>query len=174
MPDFSLFGYEIKRKEQEPVSFVPKTSDDGAVVVAEGGSYGTYVDLDGTVKNEAELINKYRDMAEYPEVDMAIDDIINEVVVQDPVNKMVELILDDFPGSDKVKKAITAEFDRILTLLEFEDNAYDIVRRLYVDGRLYYHAITDPNAPQEGIKEPYRCSAKSYQKCNGQSHPSQS
>lgn len=149
----NIFGYEIKRKGQEPISFVPKVTDDGAVVVAEGGTYGTYVDLDGSVRNEAELINKYREMAEYPEVDMAIDDIVNEMVVQDPTNKIVELILDDYPQTDKVKKAINSEFDNVLNLLEFEDTAYDIARRWYVDGRLYYHSIIDESNPQEGIKE---------------------
>ena len=79
-----LFGFELRRKQQEPVSFAPKVTEDGAVVVAEGGVYGTYVDLDGSIRTESELVNKYRDMAEYPEVDMAIDDIINEVVTQEP------------------------------------------------------------------------------------------
>ena len=52
-----LFGFEFKRKqtEKELPSFAPqKDSDDGAVVISAGGSYGTYVDLDGTVRSEAE------------------------------------------------------------------------------------------------------------------------
>jgi len=60
-----LFGFEFKRKEkveQQPLSFAPKETDDGALVVAAGGAFGTYVDLDGTVRTEAELVTKYREM----------------------------------------------------------------------------------------------------------------
>ena len=32
-----------------------------------GGAYGTYLDLEGTVKNEIELITRYREMAMNPE-----------------------------------------------------------------------------------------------------------
>lgn len=149
-----LFGYSIKRNEKEPVSFAPKQTDDGAVTIsAGGGAYGTYVDLDGTVRNEAELINKYRDMADYPEVDMAVDDIVNEMVVQDYDEKLVELVLDDLKWSPKIEKVITEEFDNILDLLEFNSMSYDIARRWYVDGRLYYHAIIDPVNNKNGIVE---------------------
>ena len=49
-----LFGFEIKRKstDQDLGSFVAPSTDDGAVVVAEGGVYGQYVDLEQTSKNE--------------------------------------------------------------------------------------------------------------------------
>lgn len=148
-----VFGFKIERKDKENVSFAPQLSDDGAVVVAGGGVQGVYVDLGGTVRNEAELINKYRDMAEYPEIDLAVDDIVNEIVVQEPEVKLVELVLDDAPYTDKVKKAILYEFDNILSLLEFNNQAYDIARHWYVDGRLYYHAITDKTDLQKGITE---------------------
>ena len=149
-----LFGFEIKRKETVGGSFAPKLQDDGAMVVAEGGVYGTYVDLDGSVRTEAELVNKYREMSAHPEVDSAIDDIVNEIVVQEPETKVVELILDDIPNiSERVKKLFIGEFENILTLLEFNQLGYEIVRRWYVDGRLYYHAIVDEQNPVNGLLE---------------------
>ena len=148
-----IFGFEIKRKQEEPVSFTPQTNEDGAVVVAEGGVYGTYVDLDGSIRTESELVNKYREMAQHPEVDMAIDDIVNEVITQEPETKVVELILDDLKQSDKVKKLLIEEFDEVLRLLEFNSLSYDVFRRWYVDGRLYYHAIVDEADIKAGIKE---------------------
>ena len=77
-----LFGFEFKRQEQPDTapSFAPKEQDDGAVVVAAGGSYGTYVDLDGTVRTEAELVTKYREMSLQPEIDAAVDEITNECI----------------------------------------------------------------------------------------------
>lgn len=148
-----LFGFELKRKQQEPVSFAPKTNDDGAVVVAEGGVYGTYVDLDGSIRTEAELINKYREMAQHPEVDEAIDNIVNEVITEEPETKVVEIILDDLEQPDRIKKLLINEFDGVLGLLEFNSLSYDIFRRWYVDGRLYYHAIIDEQDPKKGIQE---------------------
>ncbi len=148
-----LFGFQINRKQPDPVSFAPKQTDDGAVVVAEGGVYGTYVDLDGSIRTEAELVSKYREMAEHPEVDMAVDDIVNEVITQEPEVKVVELILDDLEQPERIKKLLINEFDEALKLLEFNELSYDVFRRWYVDGRLYYHAILDENDPKKGIVE---------------------
>lgn len=150
-----LFGFEFKRKAPEPISFAPQATDDGAVVVAEGGVYGTYVDLDGSIRTEAELINKYREMAQHPECDAAVDDIVNEVITQEPEVKPVEIVLDDLENiNDRIKKLLQNEFEEVLKLLEFNSLAYDVFRRWYVDGRLYYHAILyNEEDPQQGIRE---------------------
>lgn len=148
-----IFGFELKRKNPEPISFAPKTNDDGAVVVAEGGVYGTYVDLDGSIRTEAELVNKYREMSYHPEIDRAVDDIVNEVITQEPETEPVELILDDVEISDRIKKLFVDEFRNVLKLLEFNGQGYEIFKRWYVDGRLYYHVILDESAPKDGIIE---------------------
>jgi len=131
--------------------------DDGAVVVAAGGAYGTYVDLEGTVRSEAELITKYRDMAQHPEVDDAINEIVNESIAMDEETP-VSLNLDGFAKlevqiSDDIKNVIHSEFNKILDLFEFKNKGYDIYRRWYVDGRLFFHGIIDNEHPELGIKE---------------------
>ena len=155
-----LFGFEIRRKpaeeqqqEQRQRSFAPESNDDGAVVVAAGGAYGTYVDMEGSAKNEAELVNKYRSMAQQPEVDKAIDDIVNEAIVIEPNNDIVKINLDRLQQPDRIKKLITQEFDGVLKLLNFNNQAYDLFRRWYVDGRMYYHIIIDEKDVRAGIKE---------------------
>jgi hypothetical protein len=150
-----LFGFEIKRQEQdsEPQSFAPPQEDDGAVIVAAGGVYGTYVDLEGSAKTEAELVTKYRDMTNQPEVDQAVDDIVNEAIVSEPEVETVSINLDRTNASSNIKKLIAEEFDAIKKLLNFDNQAYDIFRRYYVDGRLYYHAIIDDKKPEAGLKE---------------------
>ena len=153
MADLSLFGFEIKRKDVAPVSFAPKVTDDGAAIVAEGGVYGTYVDMDGSIRTEAELVNKYREMSVYPEVDQAIDDIVNEVITQEPETELVELILDDVELSDRIKKLFIEEFKTVLNLLEFNQLSYEVFKRWYVDGRIYYHAINDEKDPKKGLLE---------------------
>ena len=155
---FSLFGFTISRQqdEEEKVvqqSFAPPTTDDGALTITSAAYYGTYVDLDGTAKNEVELISRYREMAMQPEIESAIEDIVNEAIVQDDDGKITEIILDDLKQPDKIKKAIKEEFNTILRLFNYQNMAQDIFRRYYVDGRMYYHIIIDRENPQEGIKE---------------------
>lgn len=150
-----LFGFEIKKKveEPQPVSFAPKQTDDGAMVVQGGGVYGTYVDLDGSIRTETELVTRYREMAQHPEVETAIDDIVNEAIVGDPEKEPVEINLDDLDQPDRIKKLIAEEFKNVLELLEFNEYSYDVFRKWYIDGRLYYHVIIDNDNPRDGIKE---------------------
>tara|TARA_Y100000310_G_C20681879_1_gene816451 strand:+ start:1818 stop:3506 length:1689 start_codon:yes stop_codon:yes gene_type:complete len=156
--NINLFGFEIKRKkkEEEPVpqeSFTPPVTDDGAAVVTAGNAYGTYVDFDNTTKlDEGKLITKYRQIAQQPEAETAVDEIINEAIVGNE-KEIVEIQLDDVEQKDKIKKRIKEEFDEILTLLDFDNHGYDIFRRWYIDGRLYYHIMIDEEKTDEGIKE---------------------
>ena len=152
-----LFGFEFKRKDQKAVdqlqSFSPKETDDGAVVVAAGGAFGTYVDLDGTVRTEAELVTKYREMSLHPECDSAVDEIVNESISIDE-ETIVQINLENIKTmSPQIKKVVTEEFQNCLNLLQFNTHAYDIYRRWYIDGRLYYHVLVDEKNPKEGIKE---------------------
>ena len=148
-----LFGFEIKRQNEEPLeSFAPEVKDDGAVIVAAGGSYGTYIDLDGTARTEAELVSKYREISLQPELEMAIDDIVNEAIDTD-ADVVVSINTDKVPYSDNVKNKIREEFDNVLDLLNFQNEAYELFKRWYVDGRIYYHIIIDEKNPREGIKE---------------------
>lgn len=155
----TLFGFEIRRavdpkeEQQKQPTFAPETTDDGAVVVAAGGAYGTYIDLQGAARTEAELVTKYREMSMHPEVEKAIDDVVNEAIVIEPNKKIVQLNLDDTKLSANIKKLITQEFDNVLNLLSFEKSGFDIFRRWYVDGRMYYHIVIDITKPDEGIKE---------------------
>jgi len=155
---FSLFGFTISRKEDEnsqavQQSFTPPVNDDGALTITSAAYYGTYVDLDGSAKNEIELIGRYREMAMQPEIESAIDDIINEAICQDDDGKNIRMILDELKQPDKIKKSLQAEFNTVLRLLNYNQMAQDVFRRYYVDGRLYYHIIVDRESPTDGIKE---------------------
>ena len=151
-----LFGFEIKRKEStkdELKSFVEPMNDDGAISVAAGGAQSTFVDLDGTAKTEAELVNRYRSMLLQPEVQSAVDDIVNEAITVSDDKSVVECVTDDIELPESIKKKIREEFDTILKLLDFSNQGYDIFNRWYVDGRLNYHVIIDEKAPKKGILE---------------------
>ena len=153
-----LFGFKIsrarneKKKEQLP-SIVPPLDDDGAgYVTAAGSHYGSYIDLTGDkAKDDKDLIRQYRTVAMHPEVDGAIEDIINEVISGE--DDIVELNLDEIETTDSIKKQIKEEFDNVLGMLDFKNYAHDIFRRYYVDGRIYHHLVVDPKNPGNGIQE---------------------
>ena len=148
-----LFGFQINRKEgQKGQSPVPPSADE-PVSVAAGGYFGTYVDTDATARNEYELIRRYRDMSLHPEVDSAVDEIVNEFVVSDANDSCVEVDLNNLEVGAGVKKKIRDEFDRIKQMLNFDNRAHEIVRSWYIDGRLFYHKVIDLDNPKKGILE---------------------
>lgn len=155
----NLFGFEIRRvanteqEQNKQPTFAPEITDDGAVVVAAGGAYGTYIDLQGAARTEAELVTKYREMSMHPEVERAVDDVVNEAIVKEENKKIVQINLDDVGLSQNIKKLITTEFENVLDLIDFNKSAFDVFRRWYIDGRMYYHIIIDVTNPGDGIKE---------------------
>jgi len=152
-----IFGYEITRAEEQKTNERPTFSEpikqDGAVNIAAGSTIGSYVDLEGTIKTEAELVSRYRQMMIQPEIEKAINEIVNEAVVKQEGQPTLELILQDSGFSKDVKKKIIEEFEYILDLLNFEDEGYDMFKRWFVDGRSYHQAIIDRKNPNEGIHE---------------------
>jgi hypothetical protein len=158
---FKAFGFELKRskasgkEDDKATSIVPKVDEDGAGYVTASGSYfGQYVDMEGTAaKDNQELIIKYRGMAEHPECDAAIEDIINESIVTSELEASVSVNLDKVETTDKIKKTITEEFNNVISMLSFEEYGHEIFRSWYVDGRLYHHLVVNESNMKAGIQE---------------------
>lgn len=160
----NVFGFEIKRakKDQEAVdaipsaSVVPPTDDDGAGYITSPSYHnGTYMDIyaDLQVKDQTDLIRKYRTAATHPEVDMAIEEIVNEAIVIPDDENVVELNLDAVNISTNIKNKISEEFQSVLNMLTFNERAHDMFRSWYVDGRMYHHLVVDKANQKQGIKE---------------------
>ena len=156
-----LFGFEIKRskkkQDEKLTSIVPPVDQDGAgYVTSAGAHYGTYVNIGGEdhAKDNLQNIQQYRAVATHPEVDAAIEDIVNESVISSESESSVNLILDNVEGlSNSLKKQITEEFDTIVSMLNFNDLGHDMFRRWYVDGRIYHHLVVDEKNLKAGIQE---------------------
>ena len=152
-----LFGFSIEGEGKSPniQSPVPPNNADGVDYYATSGAgfYGSYLDLEGVYKNENDLLRRYREMALHPEVDSAIEDIVNEAIVSDTNDSPVQIELSNLNASDGIKKKIRDEFKYILELLDFDNKAHEIYRNWYIDGRLFYHKVIDLKKPEEGIKE---------------------
>ena len=160
-----FLGFEISRKRDDlrtkelprAPSFVPPVDDDGTPVIQQqsgfvsGGAYGAYIDMEGGIKNEAELIRRYREISLVPECDSAIEDIINECITSDSADRIVSLDLRDVKLSDSIKGKIQDEFYNILSMMKFNQNSHEIFRKWYVDGRVYFHKVVDAQNTKKGI-----------------------
>ena len=160
-----ILGFEISRKKEElrdteeanAKSFVAPNLDDGTAVIEQqagyvtGGAYGAYIDMDGGIKNEAELIRKYREISLIPECDSAIEDIVNECIVADSTDRIVSLNLGDTSLSNPIKKKVSDEFHNLLGLMKFNQNSHELFRKWYIDGRIYFHKVVDKNNLKRGI-----------------------
>ena len=157
------FGFELKRSKSQSSgeenkklpSIVPKIDEDGAgYITASGSHFGQYVDMNGkSAKDNHQLIKKYRGIAEHPEVDAAIEDIVNESVVASELEASVSLDLDKVETTDKIKKTLHEEFDAICSMLNFEEHGHDLFRSWYVDGRIYHHLLVNESNLKAGIQE---------------------
>lgn len=154
------FGHEVIDKEDPRLrrlkSFAPPSNDDGAIITGRSDLFHSMsTDIDATrIQNENALIVKYRDMVMAPEIDKAVDDIVNEIVEINEDNDPITPILDHIEGiSNTVKDAILDEWTYLLRLFNFRMMGYDICRKWYVDGKVYYHLIIDFDHPDDGIQE---------------------
>jgi hypothetical protein len=149
-----LFGFSIKSKAEElkGQSPIPPNADDAVTTVA-GGYFGSYVDIDGVARNEFDLIKRYRDMSMHPEVDSAIDEIVNEAINSSLDDSPVQIELSNLEVGEPIKRKIREEFDYLKRLLSFDTRAHEIFRTWYIDGRLYYHKVIDLSNPKAGITE---------------------
>ena len=115
-----LFGFEIKRanKDAEDIkkpSIVPPRDDEGgSYATASGTHYGQYLNLDGDdSKDNYQLIMKYRGVATHPEVDAAVEDIVNESIVGSEMDISCEINLDKVEAPDNIKNMMTEEFNKV-------------------------------------------------------------
>lgn len=163
-----LFGFEFGEKK-EPIREVPKEEQpfvsprefEGTTVIDTIGALGGYglnfapAQVDGRYNQANDNINtvQYRNMSSHPELDTAISEIVDAMVVIEPGVAAVEPDLTYTGLSDAIKGRVHAKFQRVMRLMDFQGSGYDIVRRWYVDSRMYYAIIVDPKAPRKGISK---------------------
>ena len=160
-----ILGFEITRKKNElrssedllGKSFVPPSNEDGVAVLEQqtgyvaGGAVGAYIDMEGVIKSEIDLIRKYREIALIPECDSAIEDIVNECITSDVDDTIVDIDLSKTKLSESIKKKVHEEFQNILTTMKFNQHSHELFRKWYIDGRIYFHKVVDPQRPKRGI-----------------------
>jgi hypothetical protein len=159
--EIEVFGFEFGKKNttkqekenQALQTFAAPEIFDGTVTVEAGGFYGTALDYGANLRDENNSIIQYRNMSVYPEVDNAVDEIVNAAVVYGTDRKPVKIDLKNLPIPDPIKLKIYKEFEKVLHLLDFNGKAYEVFRRWYIDSRIFYNIVIDKDQPTDGIKE---------------------
>jgi len=151
------FGPESKKKDTTEKkalqAFAAPELFDGTVTVEAGGFFGTALDYASNMRDENSSVIQYRNMSIYPEVDNAVDEIVNASIVSGTDRKPVKIDLAEVPLSENIKVKIYKEFDNILHIMDFNSKSYEIFRRWYIDSKVYYNIVIDKDLPTEGIKE---------------------
>jgi hypothetical protein len=170
-----LFGFQIKRKKSEEeenkqpnplriVADVTEPADEISSLGSASGFFATAFD-DGSAKitNERELIIQYRTIAEYPEVDLAVNEIVNEAIsFDDNDSAVVDIRFDEYDGPKNVREKIVEAFDDTVQLMKLNNKAAELFQRWYIDGRLYFY-IT-PNKEKTDIESVVQLSPFSIRK----------
>ena len=120
--EIDLFGFQFgkknetkQQKESQAIqSFAAPEVYDGTVTVEAGGFFGTVLDYAAVMRDEQTSIIQYRNMSVYPELDNAIDEIVNAAIVPGSDHRPVKLDLSNCPISDNIKTKIYREFDKVL------------------------------------------------------------
>jgi len=106
-------------------------------------------DMSNVINRQKEKIMKYRNLALIPEVNDALDEIINEIIFSFDDTEPLKLVINE--ENEKLEKAINKSFEKINQLFNTKRNLFQIVRRTYIDGIAIVHAAYDKSTKQ-GIK----------------------
>jgi len=127
---------------------IATNNDDGAVELED--SINEFIlNYDFTYNNQADLIERYREIASYNEVDFAVEDIVNEAVTfgdDDEAPVTIDLSkIDEADLSEKIKDVVYEKWDKIADILDLNSTIHRRFKDFYVDGRLSYQKVVDKN-----------------------------
>lgn len=95
-------------------------------------------------------IMTYRQLSMTPDVSDAIDEIVNEIIFSYDDQIPIKINIDE--ENEKLVKAITEKFEKIIKISNVKRNLFQIVKRGYIDGQIIMHCAYDKNSTKGGIK----------------------
>uniref|UniRef100_A0AAU8KWK8 Portal protein n=1 Tax=Serratia phage Kevin TaxID=3161161 RepID=A0AAU8KWK8_9CAUD len=127
---------------------------EGTVVVEGGMNNATMNGVQSDLLSVKQMVEEYQSMAQQPEVEEAVDIIINDVITCDEDEQPVSVNTERVDGiSENIKEIISEEFKTIMRLMDFENTGYDKIKKWYIDGRQCYQVVVDDKNEKEGIKK---------------------
>lgn len=154
----SLFGYTLSKSdnEEKPLEAFELEKDTAAEIVGDASGRVT-MSLDTAMVPATEIasIKLYREMSHSPDVDLALNEIRNEVFIYDvPGKKAIDISFDEESKgvSKAIQKKVHDEFDALYRIINFKTLGPALFDSFYIDGRLYLHKLIDKKKPKEGIQ----------------------
>jgi len=149
------FKFSDKSTEDRAMSNQIATSNEDGAIQVDFNSFSQYMmNMDFNYDNQSQLIESYRETANYSVVDFAIEEIISEMVSFTDDELPIELDLSSIEDSDlsKSMKDKTYEaWQKISMLLDLNQSIYRRAKEFYTDGRLAYQKVIDQKKPADGI-----------------------
>lgn len=122
------------------------------LIVYAGGMTGSAAVLHNlNLMNYRDYINEYYLVAQNPEVDEAIDIIINEIVSVEEGDDVVSLDLDGLEMSEGIKEKIRQRWDNVLQVTKFNETAFELVKDWFISGRQGFYITVDNNNLKKGV-----------------------
>ncbi len=110
--------------------------------------------IENILINRNRLVRMWRDVTFYPEVDEAINEIVDEALVFEETGEPpIEIDLEGMIITDPLKDKIRKSFNKILRMLDFDVKGGELFQQWYVDGTLNIEAVYNNNNIKEGIKK---------------------
>lgn len=145
--------------QNQVVSFSTPDKNDGAIESEKHSnekydpfSQQFFSGIQPQIKNTRDLINTYRNLAQYHEVDNAIQEIVFDAIVFEDGSDPVTIDLSQTDFSEKIRGMIHDEMVNVLSLYKFNKMGQRWFRKWYVDSRIYFHKVLHKD-PKKGIQE---------------------
>lgn len=141
-------------------SVAPPKNNDGAYEIETDLTNQKYASVfqqfysgqDPAIQNKEQLINTYRGIMSYPEVENAVSEIIDDAIVNEQGKDIITLDLAKTDFSKAIQDKIVEEFDNVLNIYDFDNMGARLFRDWYVDSRIYFHKIMHKDE-SKGIRE---------------------
>lgn len=101
--------------------------------------------------DKGKRLRDYRVMSMYSEVADALDEICDDFIVTDEDSKVTRVLFRNNDIANMKKTEVEKEFTKFINHFDLENKGWEYVRRLLVDGELFFEHIIHEDHPDKGI-----------------------
>lgn len=101
--------------------------------------------------DKGKRLRDYRVMSMYSEVGDALDEICDDFIVEDEDNKISRVAFRNNEITNIKRNEIEKEFDKFINHFDLENKGWEYIRRLLVDGELFFEHVIHKDHPDKGI-----------------------
>jgi len=113
-------------------------------------SYSDFV-YGAITSNKSERLKSYRRMSMFPEINDAVDEMVDSAYNLDENEQLFNLVIKNDKIINVKVSEINKEFEKYISLFDMDNNFQDYFRSLIIDGEIAWENIIDSDAKDEGI-----------------------